>query len=257
MRMKNLCTIIVISFLVASPLWAQEKPADLQAFIANNPDIRKYEFIKDYIIALSYLQASSDRVGSRMAILADAYLNNKTIIEQVEFLIRENISWRIAENLVEKYRTVDNGLMLKSIDLFLRLCAEQIRLNNEERAIWNKYMKSSSGDQAALKLDRQNFADPLQAIETQRRASWQKLLESSILASKVLVSSQLDFRGELTYLGVTKNERNKLLERLDDTFAGEHFDGPVRDGQTFLEASVSTIKGVLKDPIMKAVKLEK
>lgn len=251
--MKIFLIILNCLFVVPS-LALAENISDKEQFLLNNPDGGKYAFVKDYLMGLTYLKASSVKFANRQDELARIVLNDNEINAQVKFLIKDNIDWRIAKNLVQKYRLTNNGLMLKAVDLFVRLCNEQIEYNNQERALWNQFLRGDGASRDVM-VNSVNFEVPLRNIETKRRESWQKLLEASVFVSKVLLSNQLDYRGEMTYLGITKEERVLLLDRLDG-FPGEGFRGTMREGQTFLEASVSVIRETLEQDGLKPLNLE-
>ena len=140
--------------------------------------------------------------------------------------------------------------MVKVTDIFYQVCDEQAKLNEEEvKLIQNGVPEKEKVDPNHL-LDVNQTPQPVLdqhiALNQRRKDSLQKLVEASVLVAKVLISNQTDRDGELVVLGISELERKKLLTKAD-SFYGSGFEGGLREGQSFLQASVSSIKEILED----------
>jgi hypothetical protein len=219
---------------------------DTALFIQNNPDGGKYEFVRHYLQSLNYLFLNESR-ESKMTLFAGKSDGDQSKLYLQE-LNRDNVNLRVARNILKKYFSSPNPLMVKTVDLFYSVCGEQIDLNNEEIALIEKGapikeinpLTILKGEQSAGLLPRQ------EEIALKRKESLKTLLEASMLINKILISNQLDQDGELVALGITGTERRQLLQRLND-FPVEKTVNQVEQGQSFLQASVASIRGMLED----------
>jgi hypothetical protein len=136
--------------------------------------------------------------------------------------------------------------MIKAVvEKFAAFADKQLELNNQERTLLETVRSriiDERIDDALIKWYGESVTD----ISLRRKESSKELLESSLMVAKVLISHQFDASGRLYKLGVTREERRNLLSRLR-LFGDESFKGEIRSGQTFLEASVSSIRQVLED----------
>ncbi len=220
---------------------------DIENLIKHNPDGKKYEFVKNYIKGLSYLKLNSQRTQESLLEVTYDFGGEeleKTLALRAD-LILDNTNLRVARNFLKQYRTPENGLILKITDLFEKFCNEQIDFNMRERKLIDAlYEVQKKRDQK--KFNKLNFAKTQEDLFSQRRQSFKKLLEASMLVTKMLISNKQDWRGDLTMIGITEEERMKLLFQLDG-FYGDQYEGQIREGQTFLEASISVIREFLEE----------
>ena len=76
----------------------------------------------------------------------------------------------------------------------------------------------------------------------------QDIVENSVLMTKVLFSEHVDPSKLTKRLAITSDERDKLIEKLDE-FAKENLDWGLKPGQTFIQAAEASIREVLEDPL--------
>lgn len=240
--------VLLLNFVGGSPkfLFAAE---DTQEFIKNNPDGQKYDFVRNYLTALNYINLNETRKSKRDFSKYEGAKEEK-LDQYVRELTRDNVNIRTARNLMKRYFSVDNPLMVKVTDIFYVVCDEQTKFNDEEISL----MKNGVAEKIVYtpnNLPDQNQNSPgllnkQIELNNRRKDSHQKLLEASVLVGKVLVSSQTDTEGELVVLGVNDEQRKKLLLKMDE-FYGAEFEGKMREGQSYLEASVVAIREILED----------
>lgn len=243
---------VVLSILIATlvltdvSLSAQEMLGSNRRFQQNNPDGLKYEFTRDYITSLNYLKENNERFED-VAILAfseDKEINRIAALR--DDLIRNNLNLRIARNYLSKYlRQADNGLILKASDMFTDFCDQLIDHNNQEKLLLEELYYTQLKDEMDG-FDVNGFTRDQRRIGLARKEALKKLLETSILVSKILISPQENYAGEYDRLGITQEERYKLLYKIDE-FEDERFKGELRPGLTFLEGSVVTLREILED----------
>jgi len=218
---------------------------DLEKFKLNNPDGKKYEFVSTYIDGLNYLYLNRTR-KDRIEFFDDGRLKEAEKVNKImDNLVLDNLNLRIARNMVKKFRIPQNGLILKAADLFVQVCNEQIVFNNRQRKkfvdLYRVYKEEEVGS-----FDKKAFLSFQRNLGAQRKESLKKLLEASYIVSKALISNEEDEYGDLMRLGITSGERRKLLRKLD-VFRGPQFEGEVREGQNFLEASITILRQNLED----------
>ncbi|HPN88579.1 MAG TPA: hypothetical protein PLH56_04495 [Candidatus Omnitrophota bacterium] len=250
--MKKIFFLIVFTFLSILPAVASAEIDNPSEFKLHNPDGNKYEFVKNYLNSLNQLKDNAKRRQSAAAVSYDDFKDPRVVKTAIENLILDNTSLRVARNYILKYRVPENGLILKVVDLFTKSCDEQIAQNTQERELLEKYQGILLGDRMDEKFQGQ-FFEKMEALVLQRKESHKKMLEASVLAGKVLISAQTDKKGNFVYLGITKNEREKLLLKLD-TFYERVYQGELREGQTFFQGSVATIREILEDKNLKTIK---
>jgi hypothetical protein len=240
--MRNLILTLSFIFLSVSLVFAN----DTVQFIQNNPDGGKYEFVRHYLQSLNYIFLNESR-KSKTDLLSGKREGEQSKLYLQE-LNRDNVNLRVARNILKKYFSSPNPLMVKIADLFYSVCGKQIDLNNEEIALIERGASPAKinpltilkGEQASGLLPGQ------EEIGLKRKESLKTLLEASMLINKVLISNQPDQDGELVVLGITEPERRQLLQRLND-FPVNQSVNQVEQGQSFLEASVASIRGILED----------
>ncbi len=243
---------ILISFTILLVLCSSQllKAADdTQEFIKHNPDGDKYSFVRNYLTALNYINLNETRKSKRDFLNFEGSKEEK-LDQYLRELTRDNVNIRTARNLMKRYFVVNNPLMVKITDIFYVVCDEQTRLNDEEINLMKNgvaekivYTPNNLPDENKPSLD---VLKKQIELNDRRKEVLQKLLEASALVSKVLVSSQTDTDGELVVLGINDVERKKLLLKMDE-FYGREFEGKIREGQSYLEASVVAIREILED----------
>ena len=241
------CTFFLIIFLnlVLLPIPSHAQVTDSQKFIKYNPDGKKYEFVKNYLISLTYLKKNAQRSQNPPEFISEEFEKGDFFKALMEDLVRDNINLRIARNFVKKYQIPENKLILKATNLFMQVCDEQISINNKERKYIGKVSQKQSNE-GLEDVDRKRFADKLLSLSLERKESLRSLLEASMVINKLLISNQIDDYDEFVMLGVTEEEREKLVLQLDE-FNEDSFQGEIRQGQTFLQGSVSVLREVLSD----------
>ena len=218
---------------------------DVAQFVAANPDGNKYDFVKTYIMSLTYIKSNEERELDEIILDADTIENMESIGSLMDGLTLDSVNWRVARNLLKRYYDPSNGLMLKVTDLFQKMSEEQIDLNSKERFLLGELNEAQiSGKMNSF--DAHKFFKENSEITVQRKESFKKLLESALLVTKVLISSQENEYGELEALGINDRQRDRLIYRLDE-FYGDEYEGPAREGQSFLQASISELKEFLAD----------
>lgn len=215
-----------------------------------NPDINKYDFVKTYISCLKYIKTNVDLKSKVDTHVESAGLTEKQgIVLFLDTLTHQNLNLRVSRNLMKKYKDPDQGLILKVANQYMKFCDEQIQLNNKEKdllenlyAIYEEQGKTKE----EISQESKTFIDQQEALLVQRKESLMSLLETSFLVQKVLISGKTNKFDELYVLGISRNERDKLLEKIDEIFE-ELAKSKVSAGQSFLEGSISALKKILED----------
>lgn len=244
---KKLSAVLLMVFLsFSSHAWSEEVMEDPVIFSRNNPDGEKYSFVKHYIMALEYYRDNEKLVGGLGVLSQEDLADDNLVRRQMDNLLRANTNLRVARNILGKYSGSRNALMRKIAGDFSAVCNDQIAINNQEREMWNELINSVKEIVLGF-YDVGSFNQRYRDLAEKRKTSLGGLLQASILSGKVLFSPKLNEYGHYGFLGISKDERFKLIKRLDEGFTGDNFKGELRDGQTFLEASVVSLREVLEN----------
>ena len=185
-----------------------------------------------------------------MAFTQDNFEDSQRTKALIDSLILDNANLRIAKNFLKRFQTdPQNGLILKVSDIFISVCDEQIEFNNLERMLLERLYEFQLKDEV-INLNKEDFFQAHIKLGVERKESWKRLLEASILVTKVLISNKTDKKGKFSFLGISEREKEKLLFKLDE-FYGEEYEGELRSGQSFLEGSVVAIRQTLENQELK------
>lgn len=239
----------ILFFFIAMPHFAYGRSMyidpEVERYQEYNPDGKKYEFVRSYLNGLNYIYVNDLKNQENYELTFEYLENPSNLVKLRDDLVMNNINLRIARNFVKKYKNSENGLILKVTDVFVALCDSLIELNNQEKDYYNSLHQNMLNDDDFF-MDRKEVSSWQQSINSQRKESMMRLLESSMLVAKVLVSSKADGYGELSYLAVTKDQKYNLLMLLDG-FKGDDYQGALREGQSFLGGSISVIREILEN----------
>ena len=108
-------------------------------FGRNNPDIKKFEFARSYISALSYMKDINDRWGKNAPRKLFAHQKNKMILATINDLALDSSDLRIIKNYLLKYLISPNMLMRKVADIVVVSTSREIAINDEQKKLWQKW----------------------------------------------------------------------------------------------------------------------
>src|SRR5580698_1728188 len=113
-----------------------------------NPDVKKYEFARSYITALSYMKDIDDRWGKNAPKKLFANQKNKMILASINDLALDSSDLFIIKNYLLKYLISPNMLMRKVADIVVVATSREIAINHEEKALWQKWYDLNIAGQA-------------------------------------------------------------------------------------------------------------
>ncbi len=243
--MKRVFLTIGLLLLGSAQVQAKDMYSNPEKFRQFNPDGQKYQFARDYISSLKYLYANEQRDERLQATTLETFDKDKRSKMLQDNLNNQNVNLRVARNLLKRYQVSKNGLILKVVDLFVKSCDELIALNEKEKDLLDDIDAQENKPLPSQALASRFKRDQVH-LALERKEASKKILKASVLLSKLLVSQKEDKHGEFVSLGITAQERKKLLEDLN-SFSGEKYKGKMRQGQSALEGSVSAIRQILED----------
>jgi hypothetical protein len=243
--MKIFCAAILIFLFLFPAASFADFYADVKEVKEYNPDGQKYEFTKDYLISLGYLELNVKRAEEFTEWDSGKASDAQKAKTLMDALIRDNANLRVAKNTLKRYAASENGLILKVTKMFMEICDEQVALNTQERELYQSLYDAQAKDQLKS-FDKKTLRDRRAKLAQERRSSFAKIFESSMIVEKILVSSQTDRFGEFVQLGITREQRQKLLSRIKELFPSLTNEKP-QSGQSFIDASVSAVKARLLD----------
>ncbi|MCA9394656.1 MAG: hypothetical protein KC900_10660 [Candidatus Omnitrophica bacterium] len=241
---KQVSAVVVVLVMCCSTASAEMLGSN-RNFRKYNPDWKKYEFTRDYLTSLGYIKKNYDADDVIDFAGTEPDILNRIALMRDE-LIHENVNLRVARNYLKRYTNqAQNGLMLKVSDQFTKVCDELIQLNSGQRTMLEEMhtvQRRGAMDAAAIA----DFEQRQSRINGERREALKGLLRASILVTKILVSPTENYYGEFDRLGITQEQRFKLLEKIRH-FDEASYQGELRSGQSFLEGSVVTIREILEN----------
>ena len=215
-------------------------------FSKNNPDLKKYEFARSYITALSYMKDIHDRWHKNAPKKILAHQKYKMIKATINDLALDNSDLRIMKNYLLKYMSSSNMLMRKVADMVVVNTSREIVLNDQERKLWQKWYDLNAAHQATRPKEI-DFVKTQHRMAFRRKEADKNIIQASILMTKVLISEQ-NKNGRGHRLAITTQERQKLLDKLD-SFGANTLDWGLKPGQTTLEGSIAVIREILEDSL--------
>lgn len=246
MKSKLITIACLLNLIIVNNAGAQLYKADFEQFKKNNADGEKYNFVKDYLLALDAIEKNEEKFEKWTDYLGKG---NKELTEDIksyiDYLQQSNIHFRLAKNLLNKYKKSENTLIIKSVMLFNEACNGVAQSNNDERKLLSVYYEQIVAD-IDRELNQTKLFEEQQRIAYQRKEAFKMILESSLYVKKILISNVPNRYGEFVRLGVTETERKQLIDKLN-TFFGTNGQAGMAVGQNILEASVAEIREILED----------
>jgi hypothetical protein len=237
---QRLLIFFIICGVIAHPAHAGDE------FSKNNPDIKKYEFARSYITALSYMKDIDDRWDKNAPKKFFADQKNKMILATINDLALDSSDLLIIKNYLLKYMTSPNTLMRKIADIVVVASSREIAINHEEKTLWEKWYDLNAAGQATRSREI-DFVKTQDYLELRRKEADKNIIQASVLMTRLLISDEnKNGRGHL--LAITAQQRQKLLDKLD-SFGRDTLDWGLKPGQSTLEASIAVIREILEDSI--------
>lgn len=215
-------------------------------FGKNNPDVKKYEFARSYITALSYMKDIYERWNKdapKKLFTQKKYIMIKATLND---LALDNSDLRIIKSYLLKYLTSPNMLMRKVADMVVVSTDRNIAINNGEKVLWGRWYDLMAAGQATRPKEI-NFVKAQHNLELRRKEADKDIVRASVLMTKVLLSDK-NKNGKGHLLAITAHQRQALLDKLD-SFASDTLDWGLKPGQRTLEGSIAVIREILEDSI--------
>jgi len=215
-------------------------------FSKNNPDIKKYEFVRSYISALSYMKDIDDRWAKDEPKKLFADQKNKMILASINDLSLDSSDLLIMKNYMLKYMMAPNMMMRKVANIVVVATSRAIAINHEEKTLWEKWYDLNAAGQATRPKEI-DFVKTQHALELQRKQADEDIVQASVLVTKILISDKnKNDHGHL--LAITAQQRQRLLDKLD-SFGSDELDWGVKAGQSTLEGSIAVLREILEDSV--------
>jgi len=237
---RLLALLALYGMMTIHPVFAADE------FSKNNPDLKKYEFARSYITALSYMKDIDDRWTKNAPKKLFADQKNKMIMATINDLTLDSSDLLIIKNYLRKYLTSPNMLMRKVADIVVVATSRDIAINHEEKTLWEKWYDLNAAGQATRAKEIE-FVKAQYSLELRRKEAEKDIIQASVMMTQVLVSDK-NKNGKGHRLAVTAQQRQKLLDKLD-SFGRDNLDWGLKNGQSPLEGSIAVIREILEDSI--------
>lgn len=212
-----------------------------------NPDIDKYDFAKNFIISIGYYKRVADRLKVEGELKAKTKGDLNLITKYINNCTLDNTDIRIARNMLTRFLTSKNGLIVKVSLQATEAYDQYVALSVKERELWQKFYQHKASGRPD-NFDEALFVRQQMDLVAEKKEAEKKLLEASMLIRKVLLSAALCDSDDCSRLVLTKTDRQKLLNFLD-VYARDNTQWGIKAGQTPVEGCVASIREVLEDPM--------
>jgi hypothetical protein len=240
MLRRLLVLLAIYGMMIVHPAHAADE------FIKNNPDLKKYEFARSYITALSYMKSIDDRWDKNAPKKLFADQKNKMILATINDLALDSSDLFIIKSYLRKYLMSPNMLIRKVADIVVVATSREIAINHEEKELWQKWYDLNNAGQATRPKEIE-FVKSQYSLELKRKEADKDIIQASVMMTKVLISDK-NKNGKGHLLAITAQQRQKLLDKLD-SFGSDNLDWGLKPGQSTLEGSIAVIREILEDSI--------
>jgi hypothetical protein len=216
-------------------------------FKENNPDIDKYVFAKSYIMALSYYSRVADRLKTEDQASLQAEPDLKAIQRVIDHRTLDNTDLRISKSYLWKYADSRNMFIRKVSSEAGAVYNRLVLMSAQERELWKAFYAAKRSGRAGEELQ-SDFTARQVALARQKKEVAKELVTQSAFLAKILLSARDCEDENCKVLSLTRDERDRLVKRLD-SFARTKMDWGLKPGQSTLDASVAVIREVLEDSI--------
>lgn len=246
MRYSRLWLCVFLFFGLTFQAFADKE----NLFKKYNPDVNKYEFAKSYIMGLGYYSRVALRLAKEDSDLIEGVSVGKPLKLIQGFIVNrtlDNTEIRIARNYLVKYNTSANGLIRQVTADAVAAYDQLLEISMRERELWQVLARVrkevGSGDPKEADILRHQVS-----LAGQKKEAAKDLIRASLKLNVVFLSAELCDNEECKKLVLTRDERYKLLAKLD-AFGKDTMDWGAKAGQTTLQACVASIREVLEDPL--------
>ena len=218
---------------------------DPESFVEHNPDGKKYEFVKVFLDALKYLKKNKERQELLPHINLNNFQDSPSVKPILASFVKDNMNLRIIRNLLKNFKTQNNKLLVKIVNLIKGFCDKQIDLNNDEKVLYER-IYSYQIEENYDAFDTEDFVKQQTVILNSRRETFKDIMEAAMFVNMALVSPKQNEYDEFYQLGITAEQRENLLVKVY-SFKGREFNGFVEGGQSFLAGSINIIRQILEN----------
>jgi hypothetical protein len=243
--MRRAFSAVIAVLWAASVVVAAELP-----FKQYNPDIDKYNFARSFITGLSYYNRVAERLASEDKAAVDAKSDARAIRDFIDDRTLDNTELRIAKNYLTRYAGSQNGLIRKvardATVTYDKLLAMSVR----ERELWQVFGRFRTTG-LPPDFNEEEFGGQQVILARDKKEIAKDLIRESILVGKILLSAARCDQEDCQELALTREERDKLVKKLDE-FAGGNTDWGMKPGQSTVHACVAALREVLEDPLYRS-----
>lgn len=215
-----------------------------------NSEVKRYEFARSYIAALSYMKDIDDRWDKNAPKKLFANQKNKMILATLNDLALDNSDLRIIKNYLLKYLTSSDMPIRKVADIVVVAISREIAINNEEKTLWQEWYNLNAAGQATRPKEI-DFVKTQHFLELRRKEADKDIVQASVLMTKILISQE-NKNSNQHRLAITAQQRQKLLDKLD-SFGSDTLDWGLKPGQSTLAGSIAVIREILEDSLWTAI----
>lgn len=182
-----------------------------------NEGIHKFQFVSDYIRSLRRLKMIEEETSA----FNSQYKNkiqygNATIT----FLRRANRELLAARDMMSKYKKSENQIIRNATESISLIYDNLSNIQLETLKMFEELDNPEMMD-SPEKFDMEGFMVKLSELQNKHDKFLKAFNDTSIMATYVLVSWEPDEKGQLSYLAISKRQRESLIKQIDEAFGDE------------------------------------
>ncbi len=240
--MRGISLFILALFFTVAVAAAEEVP-----FRQYNPDVDKYDFTRSFITGLSYYSRVAERLGMEDKAELDAIPDSKAIRDFIDHRTLDNADLRIAKNYLVRYFKSGNGLIRRVAIDSAATYQKLLEMSSRERELWKSFERSRRSG-APADFNETEFSRRQVQLASDKKEVAKELVRQANLVTRIMLSAELCQTEDCKELALTRDERDKLVRKLD-SFARGSMDWGLKAGQSSLQACTSVLREVLEDPL--------
>lgn len=208
MNKKIISLLIIFCFVLGATACFGEKNS------------HEFEFTRDYIESLSLLKTSLDRHKKTDPNNVNYQSETEMILTFMKNFRLDNDDLGAAKGLIDKYVDSEDKVIEQTVLSILTVYDKLIKMNVKSLKLYEK-LYSPEAVNNPEKFNQGVFMSYASKLIADRRETEKRLLEANFLATITLISDVPDEEGLLSYLTINSEEREELIEMVNEIFSGE------------------------------------
>lgn len=244
--MKKIIFFISVLIVFSCSLFGQTDEAKAAAEKGSEQGREVFEFVRDFIESLGYLEASSTYY-EKASPASDKYDGAADGVASFKKNIRlANIELTKARKVINKYSGSTREAVKKTADFILPIYDKKIQINDGILVLYEKVYKPAAAKDPD-QFDQEKLMSQVKELAGHSKEAMKLLFDCSVLVTHLLVDKKPDRGTSATHLIINSKQRKELIKAIDKIFPPAVKERVV-PGQSYLDAAATAIRRLLVQP---------